>query len=499
MGRVLDERLPGLGGLSICDWLIGRLLRIRNKAGLLVPLELNESQQQISRRWKKRNIILKARQLGITTYIAARYFIAAITHPGSVVVQVAHDQRSAEEIFRMVHRFQENLPAYLRQGALATSRCNVGQLVFPLLDSQYRVESAADANAGRGLTITHLHCSEIGRWGHAGLEALVSLRAAVHPSGEIAMESTPNGAGGIFYQEWQRAEETGYERHFLQWWLERGYRREVGIADLTEEERSLMERYGLDEGQIAYRREIRANYRGLAAQEFAEDAESCFLASGDCVFDVDKIQEKLRGCDSSMDGGAFESRYGGRLLGWWPPTEGREYVIGVDPAGGGSTGDFACAQVIDRKDGRQCAELHGHYTPAELAARVAELGHEYGDALIAVERNNHGHAVLAHLTAAKYPKLFSQGNQLGWLTSIASRPGMIERLAILLASDEDWVHSPRLLRECRSFVRHPDGSSRAAAGAHDDCVMAMAVALAAREEAQPAAPEKRNVLTGYMQ
>ncbi len=108
LGRVLDERLSG--GATVCDWLIGELLRIRNKAGLLIPLELNESQKQISRTWKKRNIILKARQLGITTYVAARYFIAAITNPGSVVVQVAHDQRSAEEIFRMVHRFQENLP-----------------------------------------------------------------------------------------------------------------------------------------------------------------------------------------------------------------------------------------------------------------------------------------------------------------------------------------------------------------------------------------------------
>lgn len=473
-----------MGGLSVCDWLIGELLRIRNKAGLLVPLELNESQLLVSRTWGKRNIILKARQLGITTYVAARYFIAAVTCPGTVVVQVAHDQRSAEEIFRMVHRFQENLPEFLRQGALATSRCNVGQLIFPALDSQYCVASAADANAGRGMTISHLHCSEIGRWGHAGLEALVSLRAAVRPSGEVALESTPNGAGGVFYNEWQRADETGYVRHFLPWWYERAYRREVGIPDLTEEECELMERYALDEGQIAYRREIRANFRGLAAQEFAEDANSCFLASGDCVFDVEKIEKSLRGSDSD-NGGAIESRESGRLLVWWPPAQGHRYVIGVDPAGGGSTGDFACAQVIDWRDGRQCAELHGHFTPAELAVRIAELGHEYGDALIAVERNNHGHAVLAHLTAAKYPRLFSQGNQLGWLTSVASRPGMIERLAIVLSSDDDTLHSPRLLRECRSFVRHPDGSSRAAAGAHDDCVMAMAIALAARAEAKP--------------
>ena len=87
---------------------------------------------------------------------------------------------------------------------------------------------------------------------------------------------------------------------------------------------------------------------------------------------------------------------------------------------------------------------------------------------------------------------------MGWLTSVASRPGMIEHLAIVLSADEDTLHSPRLLRECRSFVRHPDGSSRAAAGAHDDCVMAMAIALAARAEAKPVVPAKEDAFAGYV-
>ena len=79
---MLEMCPPGRGRGTVYDRLIPTLLRIRNKSGLLVPLRLNESQQQISRTWKKRNIILKARQLGITTYVAARYFIAAITNPG---------------------------------------------------------------------------------------------------------------------------------------------------------------------------------------------------------------------------------------------------------------------------------------------------------------------------------------------------------------------------------------------------------------------------------
>jgi hypothetical protein len=302
-------------------------------------------------------------------------------------VQVAHDQRSAEEIFRIVHRLLENLPESLRQGALVTSRANVRQIVFPILDSEYRVETAADPNAGRGLTIHNLHCSEVARWPRDVSETLASLRAAVPPDGEIFLESTPNGAGGMFYDEWQRAPQTGYIRHFYPWWWDANYRRKLEIVEFTDQERELMHRHNLDSGQIAFRREMRANFGNRAPKEYAEDPESCFLASGDCVFDCDILDERLK-----QPPVMSESTDNGKLLTFFPPVVGgngvtpKQYIIGVDPAGGGSDGDYACAQVIERSTGLQCAELRGHFTPQELAARVAVLGRKYNGALVAVER-----------------------------------------------------------------------------------------------------------------
>ncbi len=120
------------------------LLKIRDKNGRLHKLQLNRAQQDLERTSTNRNIVLKARQLGVTTYVAARFFINCITREGTLSVQVAHDQRSAEEIFRIVHRFLDNLPEPLRKGALVTSRANVRQIVFPVFDSEYRVETAAD-------------------------------------------------------------------------------------------------------------------------------------------------------------------------------------------------------------------------------------------------------------------------------------------------------------------------------------------------------------------
>jgi hypothetical protein len=173
---------------TVRDLLIESGLKIRNKRGALVPLKLNRAQRRYSESCTSRNIVLKARQLGITTYVAARFFIETVTRPGTLTVQVAHTQDSAEEIFRMVHRFWENLPEGVRKGALIKSRSNIRQIVFPRLDSEYRVATAADENAGRGLTIQNLHCSEVARWPRNAAETLAALRAAVPPHGNVVLE-----------------------------------------------------------------------------------------------------------------------------------------------------------------------------------------------------------------------------------------------------------------------------------------------------------------------
>jgi hypothetical protein len=506
LGRALDLATERDGAAQVRDLLAEGLLKVRNKKRELVRLRANRAQREYARNCSKRNIVLKARQLGMTTYVAARFFIQTITQPGTLTVQVAHSQESAEEIFNIVHRFWDNLPKGMRKGALMTSRANVRQFVFPRLDSEYRVATAADPNAGRGMTIHNLHCSEVSRWPRDGAETLASLRAAVPSDGEIVLESTPNGAGGVFYEEWQRAEETGYTRHFFPWWYEESYRvegadRQAGekradggvlrenrtgegarphmgdFHTVLPEEEELITRFGLSNGQIAWRRINRAQLRGLAAQEYAEDAFSCFRASGECVFELEAIERAV-----GVAGDAIETRENSRLMIWLPAQAGKQYIIGVDPAGGGSEGDYSCAQVIERQTGMQCAELHGHFPPRELAGKVIELGNLYNGALLVVERNNHGYGVLAHLRAERAMNVFQDSGQDGWLTSAVSRPAMIENLAAVLATQPGLFRSARLLNEFRTFVRHPDGSSGAAGGTHDDCVMAVAIAMAARQK-----------------
>ncbi len=475
LGKQMDQSAQAATELA------GEVLYIRDRRPQFVKLIANEAQKQYAAKscGKQRNIVLKARQMGITTWIAGQYFLRTITHPGTVTVLVAHTQEAAEQIFRIVHRFLSRLPEALRRGALKSARPSARRLLIPELDSEYLVETAGDRNAGRGLTIGNLHCTELARWPGDAADTLYGLMATLSPTGDLVMESTPNGASGCFWKEWQEAELTGTVRHFFPWWLEPAYTGEaVAEESLTDEEKELMQKHGLTHERIAYRRRIRENFRGLAKQEYAEDADSCFLASGECIFETGAIERRLREVTDPA-----ETRRNGELRIWLPPQAGRKYLVAVDPAGGGIDGDYAAAQVIDLTSAMQCAELHGHRTPLELAEESAALAKEYHGALLAVERNNHGFGVLAHLRGVcRYEHVYQYHGQDGWPTNTATRPLMLGRLEAALVETPGLFASQRLLQECRSFVRHANGQSGARAGEHDDCVMAMAIALAVREE-----------------
>ena len=481
LGKHLDERSEQPNGETNSVGLALELLKIRDRDGRESPLRANPVQAQFERMRGKRNIIVKARQMGITTWVAGRFFLKTITARGMLTVQVAQTREAAEAIFRMVQRFWECLDLDLRKGLLKRSRANIGQMVFPELDSEFRVLSAADANAGRGLTVQHLHLSEVSRWPGDAAATLAGLRAALVPGGELVMESTPNGAHGCFYEEWRQAEENGMVKHFFPWWMEAAYV-SAPATGLREEERALIEQHGLTPAQIGFRRTLEANYRGLRVQEFAEDAELCFRTTGDCCFDMDSLDQRLREVK-----GPAEVRASGRLHVFLPPQPSREYIVAVDPAGGGAQGDYAAVEVIDRESGAQCAELRQRLRPRELTTAAVELAREYSapgqPALLVVERNNHGHGVLAFLTgAAPYDRIYCSKEVPGWLTSPVSKPAIIGGLDTLLVEKPELFRSRRLLEECRTFVNHANGSMGAAHGTHDDCVMAFAIAQAVRRE-----------------
>jgi hypothetical protein len=470
LGKRMDEER------SFSQELAAERLRIRLRNGPTVPLIANRAQQKFEELRGKQNIVLKARQMGMTTWVAGRFFLRTITHPGTLTVQVAHTQAAVEAIFRMVQRMWENLPDDWRKGPLRRSRANIGQMVFPELDSEFRVWSAADINAGRGLSMQNLHCSEVSRWPGDAAATLAGLRAALAPDGELVLESTPNGASGAFYEEWRAAELT---QHFLPWWLEPAYVDKPVASDrVTEIELALMEEHHLRPEQIGYRRKLERKYGKLRSQEFAEDAETCFRATGDCFFEIQAIDHRMLETPEP-----YEQLRNGALLRWSFPQTGRDYLVAVDTAGGGRSGDFCAVQVIDMGTGIQAMELQQRLRPSELTEVVVALANEYNDAMVVVERNNTGYGVLAHLKDHNLGRrVYSQNGEDGWYTSAESKEKALNRLNVLLSREPNRFMSQRFLGECRTFVNLENNKIGAAGGAHDDLVMAMAIGQAVREE-----------------
>ena len=479
LGTELEQQ-PAMVLRTAEEW-----LRVRDREGRVRPLIANVAQRSFEERRGRQNIVLKARQMGITTWISARYFLRTITKPGTLTLQVAHTREAAETIFCIVERMWAELPEELRTGPLTRSRANAGQMVFSELGSEYRVASACDVGAGRGMSVQNLHCSEVSRWPGDAATTLAGLRAALAPTGELVLESTPNGAYGSFYDQWRAGTDVAGNvdemvKHFFPWWIEPAYvKPSMRVETLTEAESALVELNGLSLEQIGFRRELEKSYGRLRAQEFAEDAETCFRATGSCFFDVGVIERRMALAESASD----EHR-GGALLVWLKPREGRRYLVSVDSAGGNEDGDFAAVQVIDRLTGIQCAELQEKLSPAELARIAVELAKQYCNALLVVERNNHGAAVLAYIeTKERYERVYRQNKESGWLTTAYSKPEIMARLGSLLEQEPEMFKSARLLGECRTYISRERGKTGAANGAHDDLVMAMAIAQSVRAEA----------------
>ena len=122
LGRLLDEPTETLEGKTAGVFLAEVLLKVRTRTGTFAPLQPNRAQREFERRRGRANIVLKARQMGISTWVAGRFFLKTVTQPGTLSVQVAHTQEAAEEIFRVVRRFHNELPEELREGVLRTSR-----------------------------------------------------------------------------------------------------------------------------------------------------------------------------------------------------------------------------------------------------------------------------------------------------------------------------------------------------------------------------------------
>jgi hypothetical protein len=237
-------------------------LKLRPKFGPLEPFRFNGAQhklhtlleEQRKKTGRVRAIVLKARQLGVSTYVAARFYRATTASPGLKTIIIGHERRASSNLFQIVKRLHDGLPDDLRP-SVGTS--NAEELSFDRLDSGYLVSVATGEGAGRSATAQFLHASEAAFWPDLPLQMASLLQTVPDIDGtEVIIESTANGYND-FFSLWRKAEtgESEFLPIFLPWSLDPGYRRKVD-ADfvMDSEEKKLAELHNLNIEQIAWRR-----------------------------------------------------------------------------------------------------------------------------------------------------------------------------------------------------------------------------------------------------
>ena len=238
------------------------LVKIAPKeGGVLVPFRWNAAQRKLNaildrqlevRGWV-RALILKARQLGISTYIGARYYHSTSLSLGTQTYILTHEDKATSQLFRMVRRMHDHMPVDYRPEMVTA---NANEIQFAGTNSGYRVGTAKNVQGGgRSLTIHRFHGSETAFWSHPEDHFAAALQAVPGaPGTEIILESTANGVGGTFYDQWQAAErgDSDFAGIFLPWFIADEYRRAVEPYDQSPEEREYQELYRLDDEQACW-------------------------------------------------------------------------------------------------------------------------------------------------------------------------------------------------------------------------------------------------------
>jgi len=244
-----------------------KALKIRPKAGSLIPLELNQAQlflhrvaeRQLEQIGRIRILVLKGRQQGISTYIEGRFYWKVTHRTGVRAFILTHEDKATSTLFEMAQRYHDNCLSIVKPETKSES---AKELSFSALDSGYAVGTAGTKAVGRSSTPQYFHGSEVAFWPHADTHATGVLQGVPLSDGtEIFLESTANGIGNYFHTQWQLAEkgESGYIAVFLPWF----WQDEYALAcdddfDLTHEEFELLNNFkkeGLTSEHLNWRRQ----------------------------------------------------------------------------------------------------------------------------------------------------------------------------------------------------------------------------------------------------
>lgn len=463
-------------------FLIQSMFYIPDKDGNKVKFILNPHQLALDESLSGRDIIPKARQLGVSMYILALFAAECLTKENRRCVIVSHQAEATRRLLSRIKYMLNNIDGLKPD----LSSSNINEITFKKTNSVLYIGTAGNADFAVGDTITNLHASECSRWPNAG-QLLLGLFQAVPASGKIFIESTGHGVGNWFQKACLRASEgQGFKLHFLPWNREPAYRKTLSpqeqmrfLSSLDEDigEPELLRSGALDIEQLAWRRDkiVEMDYSIQAfLEQYPLTLDECFQSDGASFFTRVKKGNLLRSMQKDPD-----DRHLFVLPGHPDPKS--TYVIGADISGGVGR-DSSVAQIICLETLEQVGEWCNNRTqPDTFTDVLIGLSNRFNGAMINPERNSMGLVVVSGLQRAikagtfQKARVYREKHEIGTTTTLSSKPRMIAMLRNALAN-ELTVYSEGLISELQTFVEQ-DGKLAAQSGCFDDRVMALAMAV----------------------
>ena len=435
-----------------------------------IPFTLYPFQEETVNDFKDNrfNIILKARQLGISTLTAGYSLWQMTFFQDKNILVIATKQDTAKNLVTKVRVMHANLPSWLKQRCVEDNK-----LSLRYVNGSQIKAVASSTEAARSEALSLLILDEA-----AFIDKIDDIWTASQQTlttgGSCIALSTPNGVGNWFHQTWVQAEEG------------RGMFNDIKLHWSVHPDR--------DETWRAEQDEL------LGLQGAAQECDCDFITSGTSVIDGTGLENCRKAhCEEPSEKRGID----GNLWIWKPPNYTRDYIVCAD-VGRGDSADFSAFHVIDVENVEQVAEYKGKLGTKDFGNMLVSISTEYNDALLIIENNNIGWAAIQSVIDRGYPNLFYASKDLqyvdterqmtnkinrmerqmtpGFSMSMKTRPLVVAKLEEFFREKAVTVQSQRLVDELFVFIYNGQ-KAEAMSGYNDDLVMAFGIGLWVRETA----------------
>ena len=446
-------------------YFMNRYLKIQHPLKGLIPFKTYDFQDDCVQHFNDHrfNIILKSRQLGISTLVAAYSVWQAIFYKEKNILIIATKLAVAQNFIRKVKTYIKSMPNWMLVPEITAN--NKQQVEFSN-GSQIKAIPTSD-DAGRSEALSLLIVDEA-----AFVRNFDELWTGLYPTlstgGRAILLSTPNGVGGQYYDIYTQAEkkENIFNPIKLMW-------------DVHPER---------DDKWFS------KETKNMSKKQIAQELLCDFASSGDTFLTPD-ILENIRVLTKQP---IEKSGPQNNVWYWEYPIEGINYILSADVSRGDS-GDYSTLHVINPNTMTVAVEFKGKIPPDNFGSLVYDIARRYNNAIVCPENNTYGYIVLSKVASFGYKNIFFESEKekykylysgeenygkAGFSTQKDSREKILTNLEECLRNNRIKSYSQRLYSELKTFVWIKNKLT-AMKGQNDDLIMSLAIGCWLAESNSP--------------